>query len=152
MQPLTLAGPLALGLMLAALAMPAPAQPAAPAPVVFFDIAAPDLASQAAFYKAVFGWDADPGGGFSVPVTSPLHATLRVEPATQGPVTERVIYIGVADITATLAQITDHGGSVVFPRLVVPGVVIVALFKDPAGNRMGLVEMDGDTPKVPPKG
>ena len=30
--------------------------------------------------------------------------------------------------------------------------MILALFKDPAGNRMGLVELDGDKPKVPPKG
>jgi len=125
---------------------------AAPAPVVFFDIASPDLASQAAFYREVFGWESDAIGGFSVPVRSPLHATLRVEPGAQGPVTERVIYIGVPDIDAAMAKIVAHGGSVVFPRLVVPGVVVVALFKDPAGNRMGLVEMDGDKPKVPPKG
>lgn len=123
-----------------------------PAPIVFFDIAAPDLASQAAFYKAVFGWQADAGGGLSVPVASPLPGNLRVESAAEGPIAERVIYIGVPDITATLAEVTAHGGSVVFPRLVVPGVVIVALFKDPAGNRMGLVEMDGGKPKVPPKG
>jgi len=38
---------------------------------------------------------------------------------------------------------------VVFPRTEVPGVVVVALFTDPAGNRMGLVEMDGGKPKVP---
>jgi predicted enzyme related to lactoylglutathione lyase len=123
-----------------------------PAPVVFFDIAAPDLASQAAFYKAVLGWDADATGGFSVPVSSPLPANLRVEPAAQGPVTERVIYVGVPDIDATLAEVTGQGGSVVFPRMAIPGVVILAMFKDPAGNRMGLVEMDGDRPKVPPKG
>jgi predicted enzyme related to lactoylglutathione lyase len=122
---------------------------AAPAPIVFFDIAAPELAPQAAFYRAVFDWDIGPDGGFSAPVTSPLHATLRVEPPAQGPVTERVIYVGVPDVTATLAKIVAHGGAVVFPRTEVPGVVVLALFTDPAGNRMGLVEMDGDKPKVP---
>ena len=29
------------------------------------------------------------------------------------------------------------------------GVVILGLFHDPAGNRMGLIEMDGDRAKVP---
>ena len=131
----------------------APATEAAmPAPIVFFDIAAPELAGQTAFYKDVFGWDVDAGGGFAVPVASPLPGNLRVESAAEGPVAERVIYIGVPDINAAIAKITAHGGGVVFPRLVVPGVVIVALFKDPAGNRMGLVELDGDKPKVPPKG
>jgi predicted enzyme related to lactoylglutathione lyase len=144
---------LALGL----LAAPAAAAPAAtgtsmPAPIVFFDIAAPDLASQAAFYKAVFGWDANPAGGLVVPVTSPLPGNLRVEPPTDGPTTERVLYVGVPDINATLAKVTASGGSVVFGRMAAPGIVILALFKDPAGNRMGLVELDAaGKPIVPPK-
>jgi predicted enzyme related to lactoylglutathione lyase len=126
-----------------------PAAVAAPAPIVFFDIASSDLAGEAAFYKSVFDWDADANGRLTVPVASPLPGLLRVEQAGQAPVAERVIYVGVPDINAALARITAHGGSIVFPRSVVPGVVILALFKDPAGNRMGLVEMDGDKPKVP---
>ena len=92
-----------------------------PAPIVFFDIAAPELAGQAAFYKEVFGWDVDAGGGFAVPVASPLHGNLRVESPAQGPIAERVIYIGVPDINAALAKITAHGGSVVFQRMAHPG-------------------------------
>jgi len=124
-----------------------------PAPVVFFDIAAPQLAPQAAFYRAIFGWDIDASGGFAVPAASPLHATLRVEtPGGKEPLTERVVYVGVPDINATLASVKANGGGVVFPRLVVPGVVIVALFTDPAGNRMGLVELDrAGKPIVPPR-
>ena len=45
---------------------------AMPAPVVFFDIAAPQLEKQAAFYKAVFGWDVAADGGFAVPVSAGL--------------------------------------------------------------------------------
>ena len=127
-----------------------PAAMAAPAPIVFFDIASTDLAGEAAFYKVVFDWDADANGRLTVPVASPLPGLLRIEPAGQAPVVERVIYVGVPDINAALAKITAHGGSIVFPRTVAPGVVILALFKDPAGNRVGLVEMDGDKPKVPP--
>jgi uncharacterized protein len=122
-----------------------------PAPIVFFDIAGPDLAGQSAFYKAVFGWDAGPTGALSVPAVTPLPGNLRVEPPNLGPTAERVLYVGVPDIDATLATIKAHGGSVVFGRTTVPGVVILALFKDPAGNRMGLVELDGGgKPIVPP--
>jgi len=120
-----------------------------PAPIVFFDIAAPELANQAQFYKDIFGWQVGPDGRISVPAASPLPGLLRVEPPSQGPLTERVIYLGVPNINATLAKITARGGAVVFPRTEVPGVVVVALFTDPAGNRMGLVEMDGGKPKVP---
>jgi predicted enzyme related to lactoylglutathione lyase len=74
---------------------------------------------------------------------------LRVE-AESGFQPERVLYLGVDDITATLDQITANGGGVVFPRMVVPGVVILALFTDPAGNRMGLVELADGKPIVPP--
>ena len=123
-----------------------------PAPIVFFDIAAPELANQAQFYKDIFGWQVGPDGRLSVPAASPLPGLLRVEPSNQGPLTERVIYLGVADINATLAKITARGGAVVLPRTEVPGVVVVALFTDPAGNRMGLVEMDGGKPKIPKGG
>jgi predicted enzyme related to lactoylglutathione lyase len=119
------------------------------APVVFFDIAAPELASQVGFYSTVFGWEIGSDGGFAVPVSSPLRGNLRVEPPSLGPATERVVYIGVPDITAALAMVTANGGQVVFPRTPIPGVVVVAMFTDPAGNRMGLVEMDGESARIP---
>jgi hypothetical protein len=77
---------------------------------------------------------------------------LRVEDPKENPTAERVVYLGVPDINATLAAIAAHGGKTVLPRLEVPGVAILALFTDPAGNRMGLVEMDGDKAKVPAAG
>ena len=136
----------------AVLAGAAGAAPGAPAPIVFFDIVGTDLASQAAFYKAVFNWDADPQGRLAVPVATPLPGLLRVEPAPpQGTsVAERVLYIGVPDINATLAAVRANGGQVLYPRTAAPGVAFIALFADPGGNRMGLVEMAGGKPKVPP--
>jgi predicted enzyme related to lactoylglutathione lyase len=119
-----------------------------PVPIVFFDIAGPDLQKQKAFYEAVFGWDVSAEGRFTAPVAAPLPGLLRVESET-GFQPERVLYLGVDDITATLGQITINGGGVVFPRMVVPGVVILALFTDPAGNRMGLVELADGKPIVP---
>jgi predicted enzyme related to lactoylglutathione lyase len=113
------------------------------APIVFFDIAGPDLASQRAFYRAVFGWESGPGGSVVVPTQTPLHGLLRTDPV------ERMIYLGVADVTAALGAVAANGGAVVAPRFEVPGVVVLGLFTDPAGNRMGLVEMDGDVAKVP---
>ncbi len=125
--------------------------PPAPAPIVFFDIAAPELKKQAAFYRAVFGWSSDASGALSVPVTAPLHGVLRVESDANGPVAERVLYVGVPDVAKALADITANGGTALSPRMVIPGVVILGLFKDPAGNRMGVVELGPDgAPKVPP--
>jgi predicted enzyme related to lactoylglutathione lyase len=68
---------------------------------------------------------------------------LRTDPA------ERMIYLGVSGVTATLAEVVAHGGKVVAPRFEVKGVVVLGLFTDPAGNRMGVVEMRGDEPAIP---
>jgi hypothetical protein len=140
-------------LIAAALApLPQTALAASPAPIVFLDIVGPELPRQAQFYREVFGWQSDAGGNFSVSAAAPLRGVLRVEDPKENPTAERVVYLGVPDINATLAAIAAHGGKTVLPRLEVPGVAILALFTDPAGNRMGLVEMDGDKAKVPAAG
>jgi uncharacterized protein len=111
-----------------------------PAPIVFFDIAGPDSAKQKAFYSGVFGWSIDGAGRIG---NAGLPGTLRQDPADKG------IYIGVPDVTAALKQIEAAGGTVIAPRFEVPGVVVLGLFKDPAGNTMGLVEMKDGKPKIP---
>ena len=44
------------------------------------------------------------------------------------------------DFDDALARVESCGGSVVLPRTVVPGVVTFALFRDPAGNLLGVAE------------
>ena len=112
-------------------------------PIVFFDIAGPDDAALKDFYASIFDWEFDDGGQFQVAINSPIDATVRKDPA------EKRLYIGVPDVAATLASIEAAGGSVDVPRFEVPGMVVLGLFRDPAGNPMGLVEMDGNTPVVP---
>jgi len=112
-------------------------------PVIFFDIAGPDDTALKEFYASVFEWEFDASGQFQVAINSPIDATIRKDPA------EKRLYIGVPDIADTLRQIEAAGGSIDVPRFEVPGLVVLGLFKDPAGNPMGLVEMDGTTPVVP---
>ncbi len=114
-----------------------------PAPIVFFDIAGPDMAAQAAFYRTVFDWDVAADGRFSAPTVAPLAGTLRADPA------EKVLYIGVDDVAAALAEVVAKGGQVVAPRFEIKGVVVLGLFTDPAGNRLGLMEMSGGAVKIP---
>jgi predicted enzyme related to lactoylglutathione lyase len=113
------------------------------APIVFLDIAGPDIASQKSFYSDLFAWRISDANQMNIPVRMPLPASLRIDPA------EKRIYIGVADVAKKLDQIKAHGGTVDAPRFVVPGVAIIGLFKDPAGNPMGLIEMAKGKPKIP---
>jgi predicted enzyme related to lactoylglutathione lyase len=104
------------------------------APIVFFDIAGPDAGQLKDFYASVLGWKIDAAFAIDGQSTGGLRGTLRQDPA------EKILYFGTADIEAMLKTIVNAGGTVDVPRMVVPGVVTFALFRDPAGNRMGLVE------------
>ena len=131
-------------LMLSPLSLSAQDASNAPAPIVFFDIAGPDMSQLREFYSSLFNWDITANGSFATTVVSPvLMGTLRQEPP------ETLFYIGVADVTAKLAEVATKGGSVYFPRMEIPGVVILGMFVDPAGNRVGLVEMENGTAKIP---
>ena len=122
------------------LAQTSSTQKKTPAPVVFFDIAGPESAKLNIFYAAVFGWKLDALGRVN---NIGLDGALRQDP------TDKVIYIGVPDVTAALKEVEAAGGKIVAPRFEVKGVVVLGLFKDPAGNSMGLVEMKDGKPKIP---
>ena len=59
----------------------------------------------------------------------------------QGP-TYLTVYLEVDSIDDHLARIEAAGGQTITPRTVIPDTVIFALFTDPAGNMVGLVEAD----------
>ncbi len=112
-------------------------------PIVFFDIAGEDDEALQQFYAHLFDWQLDETGQIAVPINGPIKGAFRKDP------TEKRIYIGVPDIDATISQISALGGTIDAPRFEVPGVVVLGLFKDPAGNEMGLVELDGTDVKIP---
>ncbi len=114
-----------------AVAADAPKAAMPSAPIVFFDIAGPDAAALKAFYAGNFGWDIDAANMIKTPG---LDGTLRQDPP------EKILYIGVSDIDAAMAGVAVSGGEIVSPKIPIPAGVFV-LFKDPAGNRMGLVQL-----------
>jgi predicted enzyme related to lactoylglutathione lyase len=113
------------------------------APVVFFSVFGPNGSELQKFYADVFDWKVAASGDVATTATPPLTGTI-----TQG-VAETMIYVGVADITATLQKVVARGGTVRYPRFEVPGRVILGIFKDPAGNSIGLVEMENGKAKIP---
>jgi predicted enzyme related to lactoylglutathione lyase len=105
------------------------------APIVYFEIAGPDGGRLREFYSAVFGWAIDSSSTIRAASTGGLRGGVREDPA------DKVLYMGVPDVTEALARIEAAGGKTVVPRTVVPGVVTFALFTDPAGNLLGLAEL-----------
>lgn len=113
------------------------------APIVFMDIAGPDDEALRRFYDRVFDWRFSEQSQVRIEVNSPIGVAIRKDPS------EKRVYMGVDDVSRTLELVTEHGGSVDVPRFEVPGIVILGLFRDPAGNEMGLVEMENGVPRVP---
>ena len=50
------------------------------------------------------------------------------------------VYVQVDDINASLKQVEQLGGKTIVPRTVIPNQVIFALFTDPEGHYVGLME------------
>jgi uncharacterized glyoxalase superfamily protein PhnB len=76
--------------------------------VGYFTIDAPDPARAAAFFGALFGWDARPSGqGFHIENVSPPGGIDGA--ATEPGVT---LFIRVADVTAAAARVRELGGTV----------------------------------------
>ena len=103
-------------------------------PIVYFEIAGPDGTRLRSFFNTVFGWDIDSSSTIASGSTGGLRGGIREDPP------DKVLYMGVDDIDDVLAKVEANGGSVVLPRTVVPEVVTFALFKDPAGNLLGVAE------------
>ena len=114
------------------------------APVVFFSIFGPQGEQLRQFYSGLFEWTIAPNGDVNTSVWSPLPASIGKGEA------ETIVYVGVDDITATLAKVKERGGTIRYPRFEVPGRVVLAVFKDPAGNSVGLVELENGKAKLPP--
>ena len=103
-------------------------------PIVYFEIAGPDSARLRSFFNSVFEWEIDDSSTTAPDSTGGLRGGIREDPP------GKVLYIGVDDIDDVLAKVEANGGSVVLRRTVVPEVVTFALFKDPAGNLLGVAE------------
>jgi hypothetical protein len=135
--------------LVCALILPAAAAAQSPVPtgqtVVYFSIFGPPGSELQRFYGEIFGWKIAANGDLAANVMSPLPASVG-----NSEVAETIVYVGVEDISATLERVTANGGTIRYPRFEVPGRVILGLFKDPAGNSVGLVEMADGKVKIPP--
>lgn len=102
------------------------------------DIGVPDADAAAAFYGALFGWEAESmgpdAGGYG------MFKLRGKDVAGFGP--QQVpdvppfwtVYVSVDDVDATSALVTEHGGTVVAPPMDVFESGRMAVYQDPAGT------------------
>ncbi len=113
---------------------------------VHVEIPADDVARAQAFYEALFGWKIAPVEGFegynSVMVSDnedDLHGALMQREHEEH---RFVTYISTPSVDESLAKLESLGGTMVVPKMPVPGMGWFAQFRDPEGNVFGLWEED----------
>ena len=114
---------------------------------IHFELASDDLEKTAKFYREAFDWqinkwdgpidywlvtngdETTPGiNGGLMPADGDFHGTINT--------------IGVEDIDAAIEKVLAHGGEIVLPKDVIPGVGYQAYFKDTSGIIVGLHQGD----------
>ncbi|MCV4339523.1 antibiotic biosynthesis monooxygenase [Pseudomonas capsici] len=114
-------------------------------PAVMFEIIARDSAAAKAFYQQVFGWQYQTGtGGFSYihfPAGIPplLGGIGQADPAIPGFEPGHNFYLLVDALEPVLEAALAAGGSALMPPAAIDGYRF-AMFKDPEGNPVGLIE------------
>jgi predicted enzyme related to lactoylglutathione lyase len=120
---------------------PAPKAPHVPNPVMHWEIQSHRPAELHAFYREALGWSIDANNEMNYGMVTSggakgINGGIGGSPA---PGSRVLVYAAVPAIDPVLARIAAHGGAVVMPRTDI-GPVIMAIYLDPEGNTMGLIE------------
>lgn len=118
----------------------------------YFDLTVANVALARAFFEAVLGWrfekfempyeyyriQAGPAGE---PGIDGGIGSVKDAPLSEGrPMTQ--ITVPVASLSEVLARVVASGGSIVEPRMPIPGVGWYATCAEPSGLKFGLIEAD----------
>jgi hypothetical protein len=109
-------------------------------PVVHFEVVGKDAGKLQRFYGDLFDWKIDADNPMNYGIVPKegegIGGGIGGSPDGQGHVT---FYVHVDDINAALEKAESMGGKTVMPREEME-MVTLALFADPEGNVVGLVE------------
>lgn len=118
-------------------------------PIIHVDFSASNMESAAQFYKDLFGWEitaypemnyytftseGGPGGGFN-------EVGSRIGDTVQVPSGHVLIYVSTDDVDKTLAKAEQMGGKTLLAKTEIAGMGWYAIFTDPTGNQIGLLDM-----------
>ncbi len=125
---------------------------------VWYELTTTDQKAAEAFYRDVMGWDMADAGmpGFAYTILSANGARVGGLMGIPSETTERragwIGHIGVADVDAMAARVTEAGGAIHRPPTDIPGIGRFAVVADPHGAVFILFQPNpGHTPQpVPP--
>lgn len=110
-----------------------------------FELMTGDVARCKAFYGAVFGWSFDDASmpGYTLVDTGrePTGGIFAKPSEKAAPCMN--VYFRVENIEQTLKVATQQGGKVLVPKTPIPGVGHFAMFADPEGVAIGIMQPNG---------
>jgi predicted enzyme related to lactoylglutathione lyase len=112
-------------------------------PVVHFEIVNKDHKALVDFYSGVFDWSTNPIEGMpytGIDTDPGARPTGGIGAPPEGYPGHVTFYVLVDEIDAKLKEIESKGGKTVQPKMDVPNGPTIALFADPAGNTIGLLQ------------
>jgi predicted enzyme related to lactoylglutathione lyase len=116
-------------------------------PVVHFEVLGKDARALQQFYKEAFDWEIGPQllppGGPQYAMAFPkaeLGINGGIGSGRNGDPGHVTFYVEVPDIEAALRKVQTLGGKTLMPAQPVPNGPTIALFTDPEGHLVGLVQ------------
>jgi predicted enzyme related to lactoylglutathione lyase len=112
--------------------------------ICYIEIPATDISESADFYERAFGWQTRQRGDGSTAFDDTVNEVSGTWVLGRPPATERglMVYIMVASAVDAAEAVVSAGGEIVEPAH--PGErEVVVLFRDPAGNVMGIYQQPG---------
>lgn len=111
--------------------------------VVHFEIVGRDGPRLQQFYGQLFGWTVNADNPMNYGMVDAEEAGIGGGIGQAQGDGHLTFYVGVDDLQASLDRAESLGGKTVMPPETIPGVVTFALFTDPEGHLVGLVDNRG---------
>lgn len=117
-------------------------------PVVYFEVGAADPAPLRLFYAVLFGWHLSDvtGAGYTLIDTAGGAGINGGMGRSRAGTPWATVYVSVDDPSAVLRRAGSLGGKTVVPVTEIPGTITYAMFDDPDGSLVGLVQRGAEGP------
>ena len=113
--------------------------------IMWLELASTDIPASAKFYGDLFGWPMvkDEQMDYTMTAFEGDETGIGFAPMdeAQGTLPGSVlVYVDVADVDATIARARELGAPVYLDKTEIPTVGWMAIFGDPGGNRIGVMQ------------
>jgi uncharacterized protein len=110
-------------------------------PIVHIEFSAKDRESASAFYHDLFGWEIQQFPDMNYATFASGSVGGGFNPINDGnPAGTVIVYINTDNIDESLKKVEELGGKNVTPKAEIPGVGWFAIFRDPTGNQVALLQ------------